>query len=169
MVREGSGRQDPSRCDSRKRVQSSVNLYGIESHMTVFPLTFGDRRWSSKGTRGGYQGPIEALPELMAACNGKEDNFTWMVREVLQPNQIAQVRHPALVKHYKCKSGHCSHVNMRYTPLYQHKHSNKIHSPTNTHTYSQVWFAEGGWQSRWSQVPPRSPITSQMRGFRAPI
>ncbi|XP_057196381.1 activating signal cointegrator 1 complex subunit 3 isoform X2 [Triplophysa rosa] len=50
------------------------------------------RRWSSKGTRGGhgYGGPVETLPELMAACDGKEDNFTMMVREVLQPNQIAQ-------------------------------------------------------------------------------
>lgn len=43
--------------------------------------------------RGGYQGPIEGLPELMAACEGKEGNFTSMVKEVLQPNQISQVRH----------------------------------------------------------------------------
>ncbi|XP_073703976.1 activating signal cointegrator 1 complex subunit 3 [Garra rufa] len=50
------------------------------------------RRWSAKGARGGggYRGPIEGLPELMAACDGKEDNFTSMVKEVLQPNQISQ-------------------------------------------------------------------------------
>ncbi|XP_016378084.1 activating signal cointegrator 1 complex subunit 3-like, partial [Sinocyclocheilus rhinocerous] len=50
------------------------------------------RRWSAKGARGGggYQSPIEGLPELMAACDGKEDNFTSMVKEVLQPNQISQ-------------------------------------------------------------------------------
>uniref|UniRef100_A0A672MCQ8 Activating signal cointegrator 1 complex subunit 3 n=1 Tax=Sinocyclocheilus grahami TaxID=75366 RepID=A0A672MCQ8_SINGR len=48
--------------------------------------------WSTKGARGGggYRGPIEGLPELMAACDGKEDNFTSMVKEVLQPNQISQ-------------------------------------------------------------------------------
>ncbi|XP_067305469.1 activating signal cointegrator 1 complex subunit 3 [Pseudorasbora parva] len=45
------------------------------------------RRWSG---RGGYRGPIEGLPELIAACDGKEENFTSMVKEVLQPNQISQ-------------------------------------------------------------------------------
>lgn len=43
------------------------------------------RRWS-----GGYRGPIESLPELIAACDGKQDNFTAMVKEILQPNQISQ-------------------------------------------------------------------------------
>ncbi|XP_048008746.1 activating signal cointegrator 1 complex subunit 3 [Megalobrama amblycephala] len=50
------------------------------------------RRWSGRAARGGrgFQGPIEGLPELIAACDGKEDNFTSMVKEVLQPNQISQ-------------------------------------------------------------------------------
>nr|E7F8F4.2 RecName: Full=Activating signal cointegrator 1 complex subunit 3 [Danio rerio] len=50
------------------------------------------RRWSSRGVRAGcgHQGPIEGLPELIAACDGKEDIFTSMVKEVLQPNQISQ-------------------------------------------------------------------------------
>lgn len=60
--------------------------------MTVFSF---DRRWSGRAARGGrgFQGPIEGLPELIAACDGKEDNFTSMVKEVLQPNQISQVGH----------------------------------------------------------------------------
>uniref|UniRef100_A0A8B9HI64 Activating signal cointegrator 1 complex subunit 3 n=1 Tax=Astyanax mexicanus TaxID=7994 RepID=A0A8B9HI64_ASTMX len=51
------------------------------------------RRWSSKGGQGGgrgYQGPIEALPELIAACDGREEIFTAMVKEELQPHQISQ-------------------------------------------------------------------------------
>ncbi|KAI4871234.1 hypothetical protein NFI96_019754 [Prochilodus magdalenae] len=51
------------------------------------------RRWSSRGGQGGgrgYQGPIEALPELMAACEGRGEIFTSMVREELQPQQISQ-------------------------------------------------------------------------------
>ncbi|KAK7147949.1 hypothetical protein R3I94_010466 [Phoxinus phoxinus] len=50
------------------------------------------RRWSGRTTRGGggYRGPIESLPELIAACDGREDNFTSMVKEILQPNQISQ-------------------------------------------------------------------------------
>uniref|UniRef100_A0A8B9HJP4 Activating signal cointegrator 1 complex subunit 3 n=1 Tax=Astyanax mexicanus TaxID=7994 RepID=A0A8B9HJP4_ASTMX len=38
----------------------------------------------------GYQGPIEALPELIAACDGREEIFTAMVKEELQPHQISQ-------------------------------------------------------------------------------
>lgn len=53
--------------------------------MTVFSL---DRRWRGGG---GFRGPIEGLPELIAACDGKEDNFASMVKEVLQPHQISQV------------------------------------------------------------------------------
>lgn len=65
------------------------------------PSFFLNRRWSAKGARGGggYQGPIEGLPELMAACDGKEDKFTSMVKEVLQPNQIYQVRPLSYPRH----------------------------------------------------------------------
>uniref|UniRef100_A0A8B9HKM1 Activating signal cointegrator 1 complex subunit 3 n=1 Tax=Astyanax mexicanus TaxID=7994 RepID=A0A8B9HKM1_ASTMX len=34
--------------------------------------------------------PIEALPELIAACDGREEIFTAMVKEELQPHQISQ-------------------------------------------------------------------------------
>lgn len=77
------------------RAQSTFT--GLKVVCDRLSLTVGNRRWSSKGARGGrgYGGPVETLPELMAACDGKEDNFTSVVREVLQPNQIAQVCHPA--------------------------------------------------------------------------
>lgn len=62
--------------------------------MTVFSF---HRRWSGRAARGGrgFRGPIEGLPELIAACDGKEDNFASMVEEVLQPNQISQVGRPS--------------------------------------------------------------------------
>lgn len=40
---------------------------------------------------GGYQGPIECLPELMAACEGKEDVFASIVDSELQTLHISQV------------------------------------------------------------------------------
>ncbi|XP_052002364.1 activating signal cointegrator 1 complex subunit 3-like [Xyrauchen texanus] len=51
------------------------------------------RRWSFKEAwgGGGFQGPIAGLPELITTCHGKEENFTLMVKEVIQPNQISQV------------------------------------------------------------------------------
>lgn len=39
----------------------------------------------------GFNGPIEGLPELIDACNGKESVFTAVVGQVLQSSQIAQV------------------------------------------------------------------------------
>lgn len=43
---------------------------------------------------GGYQGPIECLPELMAACEGKEDVFASIVDSELQTAHISQVMLP---------------------------------------------------------------------------
>ncbi|XP_031431613.1 activating signal cointegrator 1 complex subunit 3 isoform X2 [Clupea harengus] len=69
---------------------SLLTLPHIEQqHLYLF------RRWASRGGRGGgkggaYDGPIESLPELMAACGGREDMFAAMVREELQPNQVSQ-------------------------------------------------------------------------------
>lgn len=40
---------------------------------------------------GGYQGPIECLPELMAACEGKENVFASIVESELQTAHISQV------------------------------------------------------------------------------
>ncbi|XP_076827950.1 activating signal cointegrator 1 complex subunit 3 isoform X2 [Brachyhypopomus gauderio] len=51
------------------------------------------RRWSSKGVRagrGGYPGPVEGLPELLAACDGREEIFSAMVKEELHPQQVSQ-------------------------------------------------------------------------------
>ncbi|KAJ8411438.1 hypothetical protein AAFF_G00162460 [Aldrovandia affinis] len=51
------------------------------------------RKWNPGRSRGGardYQGPIEGLPELMAACDGRESNFTAMVGEELDRSQVSQ-------------------------------------------------------------------------------
>uniref|UniRef100_A0A4W5RGW0 Activating signal cointegrator 1 complex subunit 3 n=1 Tax=Hucho hucho TaxID=62062 RepID=A0A4W5RGW0_9TELE len=51
-------------------------------------------RWSSKGGKGGargFHGPIEGLPELIAACEGRENTFAAIVGEELQPHQISQI------------------------------------------------------------------------------
>jgi len=40
---------------------------------------------------GGYQGPVECLPELMAACEGKENVFASIVDSELQTAHISQV------------------------------------------------------------------------------
>lgn len=52
------------------------------------------RKWSQgkrKSVHGGYQGPIECLPELMAACEGKENVFASIVDSELQTAHISQV------------------------------------------------------------------------------
>ncbi|OXB61302.1 hypothetical protein ASZ78_014339, partial [Callipepla squamata] len=43
-----------------------------------------------KSVYGGYQGPIECLPELMAACEGKENVFASIVDSELQTAHISQ-------------------------------------------------------------------------------
>lgn len=51
------------------------------------------RRWANRkgqGDRGSFNGPIEGLPELMAACEGKESVFASIIRQEFQPSQIAQ-------------------------------------------------------------------------------
>ncbi|KAM9488100.1 activating signal cointegrator 1 complex subunit 3 [Clarias gariepinus] len=51
------------------------------------------RKSSSKGGKGGtrgYQGPIEGLPELIAACDGREEIFIAIVKEEFEPQQITQ-------------------------------------------------------------------------------
>lgn len=55
------------------------------------------RKWSQgkrKSAHGGYQGPIECLPELMAACEGKENVFASIVGSELQAAQVSQVMLP---------------------------------------------------------------------------
>lgn len=40
---------------------------------------------------GGFTGPIEGLPELIHACNGKDSVFAAIVGQAFQPSYIAQV------------------------------------------------------------------------------
>ncbi|KAI1885583.1 hypothetical protein AGOR_G00205300 [Albula goreensis] len=51
------------------------------------------RKWKperARGGTGGYQGPIEGLPELIEVCGGRESNFAAIVGEELQHNQVSQ-------------------------------------------------------------------------------
>ncbi|XP_056674600.1 activating signal cointegrator 1 complex subunit 3 [Monodelphis domestica] len=51
------------------------------------------RKWSQgkrKGPPGSYQGPIECLPELMAACEGKEKILSCIIDGELQTAHVAQ-------------------------------------------------------------------------------
>ncbi|XP_017933537.1 activating signal cointegrator 1 complex subunit 3 [Manacus vitellinus] len=67
---------------------SLLTLPNIElQHLYLF------RKWSQgqrKSVRGGYQGPIECLPELMAACEGKENVFASILDSELQTAHISQ-------------------------------------------------------------------------------
>ncbi|NXR61952.1 ASCC3 protein, partial [Rhadina sibilatrix] len=67
---------------------SLLTLPNIElQHLYLF------QKWSQgqrKSVRGGYQGPIECLPELMAACEGKENIFASIVHSELQAAHISQ-------------------------------------------------------------------------------
>uniref|UniRef100_A0A672FSE4 Activating signal cointegrator 1 complex subunit 3 n=1 Tax=Salarias fasciatus TaxID=181472 RepID=A0A672FSE4_SALFA len=58
-----------------------------QQHLHLF------RKWPGRRGRsepGGYSGPVEGLPELMAACGGRESVFSAMVGQELQSGQIAQ-------------------------------------------------------------------------------
>lgn len=51
------------------------------------------RRWTNgkgRGNVGSFNGPIEGLPELIAACDGKESVFASIVGQEFQPSRIAQ-------------------------------------------------------------------------------
>ncbi|NXU19460.1 ASCC3 protein, partial [Pardalotus punctatus] len=67
---------------------SLLTLPNIErQHLYLF------QKWSQgqrKSVHGGYQGPIECLPELMAACEGKENIFASIVDSELQAAHISQ-------------------------------------------------------------------------------
>ncbi|NXM28469.1 ASCC3 protein, partial [Oxyruncus cristatus] len=67
---------------------SLLTLPNIElQHLYLF------RKWSQgqrKSVHGGYQGPIECLPELMAACEGKENVFASILDSELQIAHISQ-------------------------------------------------------------------------------
>lgn len=81
------------------------------------------RKWSQhkrKGVRGGYQGPIECLPELIAACEGKEHVFASIVDSELQTAQISQVI-LLISHHYWCywKGGVAGKRNSLLTSLQQ--------------------------------------------------
>ncbi|NXE62437.1 ASCC3 protein, partial [Calcarius ornatus] len=67
---------------------SLLTLPNVElQHLYLF------RKWSQgqrKSVHGGYQGPIECLPELMAACEGKENVFASIVDRELPAAHISQ-------------------------------------------------------------------------------
>ncbi|XP_044531332.1 activating signal cointegrator 1 complex subunit 3 [Gracilinanus agilis] len=67
---------------------SLLTLPHIEQHhLHLF------RKWSQgkrKGPPGSYQGPIECLPELIAACEGKEKIFNCIIDGELQTAHVAQ-------------------------------------------------------------------------------
>ncbi|XP_038551001.1 activating signal cointegrator 1 complex subunit 3-like [Micropterus salmoides] len=51
------------------------------------------RKWTNRKGRssvGGFNGPIEGLPELIAVCNGKESVFAAIVSQEFQSSHIAQ-------------------------------------------------------------------------------
>uniref|UniRef100_A0A8C4NRA2 Activating signal cointegrator 1 complex subunit 3 n=1 Tax=Dicentrarchus labrax TaxID=13489 RepID=A0A8C4NRA2_DICLA len=51
------------------------------------------RKWANRKGRsdaGGFNGPIEGLPELIAACNGKENVFASIVGQEFNSSQVAQ-------------------------------------------------------------------------------
>ncbi|XP_039972901.1 activating signal cointegrator 1 complex subunit 3 [Xiphias gladius] len=51
------------------------------------------RKWANRKERrdmGGFNGPIEGLPELIAACKGKESIFAAIVGQEFHSSQIAQ-------------------------------------------------------------------------------
>lgn len=53
------------------------------------------RKWTNRDGRskaGGFRGPIEGLPELMAACSGKQAVFTDILGQEFQSSQVGQVR-----------------------------------------------------------------------------
>lgn len=49
------------------------------------------RKWNQGRSKSSYQGPIECLPELIAACDGKENVFASIVDRDLHAAQIKQV------------------------------------------------------------------------------
>jgi len=53
------------------------------------------RKWANRKGRsntGGFNLPIEGLPELIAACDGKESVFAAIVGQEFESSQIAEVR-----------------------------------------------------------------------------
>ncbi|XP_048349860.1 activating signal cointegrator 1 complex subunit 3 [Sphaerodactylus townsendi] len=51
------------------------------------------RKWSHGKRKSSYQGPIECLPELIAACDGKENIFASIVDQDLHAAHIKQAWH----------------------------------------------------------------------------
>nr|XP_060609072.1 activating signal cointegrator 1 complex subunit 3 [Anolis sagrei ordinatus] len=67
---------------------SLLTIPNIEyQHLHLF------RKWNQGKQKGSYQGPIECLPEVIAACDGKEHIFTSMVDHDLHTTHITQAWH----------------------------------------------------------------------------
>uniref|UniRef100_A0AAY4D3E8 Activating signal cointegrator 1 complex subunit 3 n=1 Tax=Denticeps clupeoides TaxID=299321 RepID=A0AAY4D3E8_9TELE len=61
-----------------------------QQHLYLFRYKKSAPSYKAEGMGGTCDGPIDGLPELIAACNGREDVFTSMVREELHPSQVSQ-------------------------------------------------------------------------------
>ncbi|XP_053237514.1 activating signal cointegrator 1 complex subunit 3 isoform X1 [Podarcis raffonei] len=67
---------------------SLLTLPNVEyHHLHLF------RKWNQGKRKCGYQGPIECLPELIAACDGKETVFASIVDRDFHATQITQAWH----------------------------------------------------------------------------
>ncbi|CAI5769878.1 activating signal cointegrator 1 complex subunit 3 [Podarcis lilfordi] len=67
---------------------SLLTLPNVEyHHLHLF------RKWNQGKRKSGYQGPIECLPELIAACDGKETVFASIVDRDFHATQITQAWH----------------------------------------------------------------------------
>lgn len=73
---------------------------------------------------GGFSGPIEGLPELIAACNGRESVFASMVSQELHPTLMAQVRSQTLLPS----------ILLKYLNYAVFKKMFRLLSSTQTHT-----------------------------------
>lgn len=102
----------------------------------------------ARSNDGGFTGPIEGLPELIAACNGKENVFASMVGQEFHPNLIAQVRSLTLTINGSQALELCSfkkNVQVTHTVLHEH-------TQFSVRSHQHLFL--------WSLMPLRSPITA---------
>uniref|UniRef100_A0ACB8GCE3 Activating signal cointegrator 1 complex subunit n=1 Tax=Sphaerodactylus townsendi TaxID=933632 RepID=A0ACB8GCE3_9SAUR len=78
------------------------------------------RKWSHGKRKSSYQGPIECLPELIAACDGKENIFASIVDQDLHAAHIKQ-EHQLVTTVHICKQHkmNCTITFKKEKPLVQ--------------------------------------------------
>ncbi len=93
-------------CDERQQGAPRRICGDAASGLRITPFSLFPsfhRKWANRRRRsdtGSFNGPIEGLPELIAACQGKESVFAAIVGQEFQSSQIAQVR----LQHYHMRS-----------------------------------------------------------------